>query len=553
MSLLVPWALAWGAASSAVVILYMLRRRERQFPISALFLWENVPPDAMSRVARWVPRTDLLLWAQILFVFLMALALAAPVVIRARPAGATAVVVDTSLTLAPEGRLEEARDAARQLVRESAGPWVLVGWGDPPRLLAGPTDRQEEIVAEIGQLSYSLSARAPLSHALSLVPQGWERVVVVSGAPPEDAQAEVVALSPVENLAIEAFAVRAQPDGSGYQALVTVRNDTAHYKDALVSVTDVAGGRSFRQARLVPPKTADSFVFPMWGAVGPAYVAELSPQDPFPYDNVRYYALDMPSTIRVRWVGEDDRYLWAALRAAADVQRTEDPPWDLTVVVRNIRDSPVGGPCLVVEAGLPEALRGELVPAGEWIVNDDVLLEHVDTHLWAASAVHELTVPDGGKVPLRSGDLPALARWESPEGRRVALSVQLERSNLPLTLGFPVLLRNSVAWLLPRPDGSTVTVGTSVELGPDTFVRTPAGDVDTFWLPEQPGLFEMYEGERSRYLAANVPQITLTTDPNEAAPATDPMPQRAPAWPWVVGAALALLGGEWFLARRRGA
>ncbi|MFO8034591.1 MAG: VWA domain-containing protein, partial [Candidatus Bipolaricaulota bacterium] len=234
MSLLLPWALAWAAASSAVVLLYMLRRRERQLPVSALFLWEQVPPDAMSRLARWLPRADLLLWAQNFIVLLMALALAAPVVIRARPAGATALIVDTSLKLAPEGRLEEARDEARKLVRESAGPWALIGWGDPPELLVGPTDREEEIMAGINRLSYNLTSPPPLSRARALVPQGWDRVVVISGAPPKDADVEAVALSPVDNLAIEAFAARAQPDGSAYQALVRVRNDGPGYEDVVV-------------------------------------------------------------------------------------------------------------------------------------------------------------------------------------------------------------------------------------------------------------------------------------------------------------------------------
>ncbi len=552
MNLLVPWALAWGAASFAVVVLYMLRRRERELPVSALFLWEKVPPDAMSRLARWLPRTDLLLWAQIAVVLLMALALAAPVVIRARPAGATAIVVDTSLTLAPQGRAREARDVAQELVAKSAGPWVLVGWSDPPEVLVGPTTREEEIMAGIAKLSYSISARSPLSHALALVPQGWERVVVVSGAPPQDAQVEVVTLSPVDNLAIEAFAVRSQPDGSHYQALVTVRNDSDRYEDMRVTVRDVAGGRSFRQARLVAPQKSDTFLFPLWGAVGPAYVAELSPQDGFPYDNVRYYALDMPPTLRLRWVGEDDRYLWAGLRAVAHVERADEPPWDLTVVVREDLEEPVNGPCLLVEGGLAEAPRGELVPAGQWTATSDVLLAHVDTGLWAAETLHALAVPDGGEVPLRSGDQPAVARWHSPEGRRVALTVHLRRSNLPQTLGFPVLLRNALAWLLPWPEGGTATVGRAVQLAEGTSVDTSAGKAVSVWVPHEPGLFELQEGGRSRYVATNIPHVPLRGERSGLVSPQAPAEQSVAGWPWVVGVLLALLGGEWLLARRRG-
>ncbi|MFO8034483.1 MAG: hypothetical protein R6U88_04885 [Candidatus Bipolaricaulota bacterium] len=331
-----------------------------------------------------------------------------------------------------------------------------------------------------------------------------------------------------------------------------VRNDSPGYEDVVVTVRDVSGGQSFQQARLLPPESTDTFLFPLWGRLGAAYVAELNGKDAFPYDDARYYASDMPASLRVRWVGEEDRYLWAALQAAAPAERAEDPPWDLTVVVRHDAESSVEGPCLIVEGGLPEAPRGELVSAEEWTAKDDILLEHVDVQPWAAAALHELSVPDGAEIPLEFGELPALARWASPVGRRVALTVQLARSNLPLTLGFPVLLRNTLAWLLPGPEAATVTVGEAVELAPDTVVKTPEGDVDTVWVPQEPGLFELHKGNRSRYLAANVPVVTLTSPLGEAGTPDDPTPHRAPAWPWVVGTALALLGGEWFLARRRG-
>lgn len=553
MSLLFPWALAWASAVVGVVVLYMLRRREQHMHVSALFLWDRVPPDAMSRLARWLPRTDPILWAQVGVVLIMALMLAAPMLLQERPAGATAVVVDTSLTLAPSGRLEEAQDAARRIMRESAGPWVLVGWGDPSQILVGPTEREEEFLAGVANLSYTLAARPPLAQALAVVPPQLDRVVVISGAPPEQPDVDVVALSPVENLRIEAFAVRAQPDGSGYQALVEVHNDTARYENVVVTVRDVAGGRSFRQAMLVPPLSSDVFVFPLWGFVGPAYVAELLPDDGFPYDNVRYYALDMPASLRIRWEGEQDRYLWAALQAAAAAERTEIPPWDLTVVVRTQLEVAPDGPCLLVEAGIPEAPRGELLPAGPWMAESDTLLQHVDHSPWAVTALHQISPPEDAIVPLWSGELPVIARWSVPEGPRVALSPEMARSNLPLTAGFPVLIRNALAWLLPSQDGRTVTVGRAVRLPTGTIVHTPRGAVDTVWVPVQPGLFEAEERGRRKYIAVNVPSVELAAPgATEQVPA-EHVPRKTPMWPWVAGAALGLLMIEWALARRWGA
>ncbi len=554
MSLLVPGALAWIAAASVVIAIYLLRRQERDMPVSALFLWERVQPDALSRIARWLPHADTLLLMQLLVVLLMALILSAPVTSRTRPAGATAVLVDTSLALAPRGRLEEAKERARALVQDAAGPWVLIGWADPPQLLVRPTDREAEILAGINRLAYNLSDRPPLSQALALVPPGWERVVVITGAPPEDAQVEVARLSAADNLSIEAFAVRSQPDGSRHEALVAVRNDTQRYRDAVVTVRDVVGGRSFEQTRLLEPGAADTFVFPLWGFVGPAYVAELSPSDDFPYDNTRYSVVDLPPALRVRWKGEEDRYLWGALAAAASVERTDDPPWDLTVVVRTELEEPPSGPCILVEAGLPEAPRGALTSAGTWRAKDDPLLAHVDTTPWSANALYDLSFPEGADVALRSGDIPALVRWLSAYGPRVALTIQLARSNLPLSLGFPILLRNALAWLLPGPSGTTVTVGQAVRLPPNTTVHTRDGPVSSVWVPDEPGLFTLHQEERERYAAANLPQVSLNAPPTAVTSHRhDPGQHDAPIWPWLSAVVLVLMGAEWLLARRRGA
>ncbi len=554
MSLLVPGALAWIASASAVIALYLLRRQERHMPVSALFLWERVEPDALSTIARWLPRTDVLLLMQVLVVLLMALTLASPVISTTRPAGATAIIVDTSLSTAPHGRLQEAQERARALVRDAGGPWALIGWTDPPQLLVGPTEREEEVLAGISRLAYNLSERPPLSHALALLPPGLERVVVVSGAPPEDSEVEVALLPPVENLGIEAFAVRGQPDGSGHQALVTVRNDTERFRDTVVTVRDVTGGRSFQQARLLEPGAADTFVFPLWGFVGPAYVASLSPSDGFPYDNTRYHAVDRPPSLRIRWKGEEDRYLWAALTAAASVERTDDPPWDLTVVVRTDLEWTPDGPCILVEAGLPEAPRGPLTPAGPWRATDDHLLTHVDTGSWSTNALHELSLPEGANVALWSGAVPAVARWRDVNGPRVSLSVHLARSNLPLSLGYPILLRNALAWLIPGPPSTAVTVGRAVMLPPGATVRTDEGLAETVWVPDKPGLFALQQGGRERYVAANLPQVPLNAAPT-AVPvhSQDPTEHEAPMWPWLSAAVLALMGTEWLLARRRGA
>ncbi|MCX7750396.1 MAG: VWA domain-containing protein [Candidatus Bipolaricaulota bacterium] len=551
MNFLVPWAWAWLASGLAVVLLHLLRRREREHPVSALFLWEPIPPDRVSRIQRMLARADLLLLFQLLAVLLLAGGLAHPVVRVVRPAGATAIVLDGSASMGIGGRPAEALEAVRKVVRDSAGPWAVVLWADPPGLLVPPTDRREEALALLGNYRPTLGSRPPLGQALALLPGGFGRIVVVTDDPPAEGGVEVVPLPPRDNLAIVSFSVRTLPDSTGYEALVRVRNDTRRYQDVQVALE--AGAGTYLSSRLLGPGEEDLFTFSP-GLVRPGLRAELLPRDEFPWDNVRYFALEGAAAVRVRWLGEEDRYLWAALQAAFPVERVTSGSWDLTVAVRTELPSPPAGPALLLAASSPEARLGEPVPAGPFRGADAPLLRHVVPDAFRAASVFPTALPAGAVVDLWAGEVPVLARWEGADGRRALLALDLARSNLPLLPDFPILLRALLAWLLPFRPRPTRVVGESAELPPGTEVLTPQGPVQGVWVPDRPGLYEL-RGERVEVVAVNVP-YEESLPPRSGPAGGGPGPVAAAAelagWPWFALGAFVLLGLEWALARRRG-
>ncbi|MFH1609216.1 MAG: BatA and WFA domain-containing protein, partial [Candidatus Bipolaricaulota bacterium] len=547
MNFLLPWAWAWLASGLAVLVLYLLRRREREHPVSALFLWERIPPDRTSRLERVLARFDLLLFLQLLAVVLFAFGLAHPTVRATRPAGATAIVLDGSASMAAAGRAEEALAAARRLIADSSGPWAVVVWADPPRLLVPRTGNRDEVLSSLGAYRPTLGGRPSLGQALALFPGGFSRTVVITDDPPPEPGVEVVALPPVDNLGIVAFAVRAGPDGTGYEALVRVRNDTARYRDVQVALHTGVG--TYLGSRLLPPGSEDAFVFQL-GAVGTTFRAEILPNDDFPWDNVRYFALDGAATVRVRWVGEEDRYLWAALQAAMPVERAAEPPWDLTVVVRKDLPSVPAGPVLLVGASSPEAVLAGPVPAGSIRGEPSPLTRHVVPEGLRADAVRPASLPPDARVALWSGVQPALAHWEGADGRRALLTLDLARSNLPVAVDFPILLRNTLAWLLPFRPRPTLTVGEATVL-PPTMTLTPSA-VAGVWVPDRPGLYELRGENRREFVAVNVPYDESVPAGAVSRPGAPPGRTLADlaAWPWIAIGAFLVLLVEWGLAFR---
>lgn len=211
MSFLLPWGWAWLTSGLVVVALYLLRRREREEPVSALFLWERIPRsgEPHGTAARPVrppappptPRGD-------------------PVRGRPRPphrpcprtAGATAIVLDGSASMAATGRADAALAEARRLIGDSSGPWSVVVWADPPRVLVPRTANREEVLALLGAYRPTLGARPPLGEALALLPSGFGRTVVITDDPPRPRRGDRRPPA-LDNLAIVAFAARSTPTG----------------------------------------------------------------------------------------------------------------------------------------------------------------------------------------------------------------------------------------------------------------------------------------------------------------------------------------------------
>ncbi|MGC9529504.1 MAG: BatA domain-containing protein [Candidatus Bipolaricaulaceae bacterium] len=553
MQLGFPAGLGFLAALAPVLLLHFWRRRVQRQPVSALFLWEQLPQAPLSRFQRLWPRRDLLLWLQLAAVLALATALADPAVMRSHRAGSVAIILDGSASMSTEGLAEAARDTARRWVANSAGPWTVVRWSDPPLLLAGLTSARAEALAAVAAFQPTLGGRPPLGEALALLAGTQTQVVLITDQPPAAADGvELVTLLPPPNYAITAFSVRSQPDGSGYQAFVRVRNDSPQYVDLSLRVR--AGTGQYMKSLLLPPRGEETFSMPYLGPVGQGFVAELLPDDAFPWDNARYLTLGA-APLRVRWLGQEDRYVWAALSAAREMVRATQPPWDLTVAVRTRLQEAPSGPLLLVEAACPEAPMGELEPAGSWVATADLLLSHVWPEDWVAENVRPVRLPPGAVVALRAGELPAAARWTAPQGLRVLLSVELARSNLPLTVDFPVFLANALRWLVPEQLRDGYLVGEAVPLQAGAGVEGGGQTTAAGWVPSAPGLYTVQLDGEERQVAVNVPPAESVRQPlTRAEPTGGVVAARSP-WsvtPWLALVALLVLAGEGALAIRRG-
>ena len=550
MSFASPWAWLWLLSLIPLILLHFLRRREREYPVSALFLWEGIRPDRPHFLERLRRRLDLLLLLQVLAVLLFSLALSQPFTQTQKLSGASLLVLDGSASTLREGVAEAIVAHAREIIAQSAGPWAILLWADPPEILCGRTSSAAEALQALSRFWPRLSRRPELARALALLPEPWPRIVIITDNPAGITGIEVVQVPRPENLALTAFSVRPSPDGTRYEAFLRVLNDTNAFKDVQVRVRTGVG--EYLTSRLIPPGEEEIVILPISGVRESAFVAELRPIDSFPWDNVRYFAFS-GGEVRVLWAGEEDRYLWAALRAAAPAVRVSSSP-DLVVAFSAELPEEPRGAALLVGGGTPGFPRGRLREAGPIHGKAHPVLNHVSLSQFRVGKVWESAIPEEAHVILWAGDFPLLALWDGPYGRWAFLTADLRSSNLPLLPDFPILIGNILGWLLPEEPPSLLVVGEGLRLPRGFSVVVEGKEVEGLWVPEKPGIYELRRPQGTDFIAVNVPwEASSPVSSPAGAPPAPPLAQVSlPLWPWVVLALLPLLLGEALLFARQG-
>src|SRR5438270_6733438 len=125
-SFLNPWmaVAAAGIAVPALLVLYFLKLRRRELPVSSTLLWRKAIQDLQVNAPFQRLRKNLLLLLQLLILLSLLLALAQPVMNYTRGAGRTTVIlIDRSASMSATDlpdhrtRLEEAKRRAKDLVK----------------------------------------------------------------------------------------------------------------------------------------------------------------------------------------------------------------------------------------------------------------------------------------------------------------------------------------------------------------------------------------------------------------------------------------------------
>ena len=576
MTLLSAGALYLLTLAGGIAVLYFLRARSRRVEVSALFLWEGLRSAPRSRAARIRRRIEPLLLVQLLVLALCVLSLAQPALRGMRPhLSRLAIVLDGSASMQTRTQSGKTRyDLAVEqgielLDRYPSAAVTAVQLSTAPEVIVPLTDDHDQARRGLSGSSPTWNADGSPEALRGLLesqggPAAFERVSLLTDRPLQHPLPglDQTVLSGGENLAITALTVRENEDASGTTAFVKIRNDTAEYQERELRVGD--GEQSAVLSILLAPGQEQGYVLPFPGSGGAAFTAGIEPGDAFAADDERVFALRRSAERRVRWIGEANRYLEAALAAATPiliVSAEDRGPIDLTVAYNTRLPAAPGGNLLLVHSGIDglvtigDERQGEAVAV---TIPSDPLLSGVDPLDFRVRSAPQVEVSDAGTTVLTHGGNPFLYRLTEQGRTLVLIAPDLMETNLPLTVDFPLLVRNILDALSPLPSRDSVAwslVGEPIPLsgyGAVIGLKDPAGrsvdlaaNADAF-IPQIPGLYALKTDRGTHPLAVNV-------DPVESLPAEEALVGAAleadatqaevlyPLWPFLAGLALLAL------------
>ncbi len=618
MMLLLPLALLGLLTLPAILLLHLLRNRRQQLAIPSLRLWQGLQQEKRGGRPRHIP-LSLMLLLQLLAATALTLALARPALslVLGRPEHVTFVLDMSSSMTALDGdvtRFETARrDIERHLQTMAAADTVaVVGLLPQPEVLFSGSGEQKSTLLLALQNLVPGAVGGDVSQSLSLAnsliqPDARNRITVLTdGAFSLDAaalplvQADLnwqlipASLGDAANVALLNVSAVRLPDG---RHRVFAR--AVNYGDAPAGRTLRVFADDSLAAETVVQLAAQADAVRVWTlpATAESAAVEIIEPDILPADNLAELYLGGSRLIRVLLLSDSPaEQLARALRALPDVELDTAPAeplpasfdaYDLVVFNRPsveltrwpqgsslLIDPPLGHPLLPAERSARD-LRPDPLTASPWLAGLE--LSGVFVGRAADLDLPEWAAPDltGRAANAEQPPVPLIFHGVPRPGSQAAVwTFDLDNSNLPGRVAFPLLLADTVAALVAPSPPPVIAVGQPVNLPANYAVETPDGHrlfldsgqaENQFGRTRQPGLYRIFNsgGQPVAGFAvhAGSPQesnLQQRVSPDALA-AVAVNPQAAPApeidfdeyWPWLAGLALLLVVGEGWLAWRK--
>jgi hypothetical protein len=564
--------------TGTIVALYFLKLRHRRVVISSSILWRKVLDERQSHSLWEKLRRLVSIVIAVTIALLIGLALARPEIESLTGKSERIVIVlDTSPTMNTQSgdgqtRWQHAVGRAKSLL-DSGGPTTEFRVIDTSSVTAsGFTTDRNEIRKLIDQMSpKTADPQFPKVDARDSQVYFISDGVTLHNTPA--AVKRVSVFQSANNIGITAFEIRSIPSTPlGYEAYLEIQNFGQPAEVGIV-VSGTGGQRINKTVRLGTEEIYKD-VFDLSQFAGGGLRATIqSKDDALPLDDVAFAYLPIKRKTRTLLVTRGNQFLETLLKLDTYVDLSvtdpanyrESPNVDAYIFDRFAPASAPARPSLIIGA-----------PSAPWLKPVTGDLQKPEIATWSEShpimqfvSVHDVTIERASKIDpgnltvvAASKQAPLIVASEKPKW--VMLTFDLQSSDFPFHVGFPVFVENVLAWFsreqlaLKRSPGIV-----DVPLA-NAQIRTIDGKVipsdqqlgQTVFQTTEPGLYAATQGDQRVHVAVNLANPTFS-DINRSvfktdrAAATRQYWLRRELWFYMLVGAVVLIGIEWLTYHRR--
>jgi hypothetical protein len=604
MRLLSASALWWLLLAAPIIFFYLFKLKRRPLIVPSVFLWQRALDELEANAPFRRLRRNLLLLLQLLALAALTLALARPLVrARALASGGTIIILDATASMGAQdeeggSRLDRAKQLAREMIDglEASDRAAIIECASSVVVRSPLTSDRLALASAIDEVQQTDTA-ASLSEAVRLAEQIAiaERdasIVIISdgGSPPIDAPSEKMPLRFVrvgrraDNIGIVRLNSRRLSAGRGHELFASIANFSDRERSAglqlmfdgrLVDareITIAAGGRSSVTFTSAPPS-------------GGLAELKLDVEDDLAADNVAYAFVASARKTRVS-AAVDNAFLLRALAVNPDLDarkiaspgQADFSEFDCAIVEGAMLSgalesnrpllaiNPADAPGLWATAGTRDqpavSWFDRSHPVNSFLNYGDLYIERAAIRSTATWLKPIVTSADGGLI------------WAGDDGRRrvVMVGFDLKASDLPLKVEFPLLVANSIAWLVGGQGeigdrvvraGEPITIQSS---SPAVSVTAPSGESSELAVTDGSAAFAhtsrvgIYSVSDSAPLAATLssetesdttPRDSIDTREGKVQGQLETYTSEREVWRWIALAALVVLALEWLSYHRR--
>ena len=457
-------------AVPAVIILHMLKRKQKDVRIPSTFLWERAADTSVQSKPWQKLKKSIPLILQIVAVTSLGLAAARPYISAFGKAYNYVVVIDASASMSAEDmgqtRLEYAKERAEKLIKSASAMSniTVITACDNPYIAYGPGNDKGEALSVVKSVrqTYGGIDKDTLNGIIASEAAKTSAGVYIFTDDKncvDELDANIFyAGKNTENCAIT---LASASEGN---VLVNVRNFGTAEAYKTVTVFDGNMALAVRDIT-IQPDTEKSIIFEDIYNNNAEITVSLTPEDIMPIDDTFYLAINMAKTEKILLVTDNNTFLENALKLTegtevykmtADTMESSDVSgYDLYIFDGTTPNNlPNDGNIFMIN---PPEDNGLVNVKGTKQLNcyseGNSELVSGNTLSFIISEAKEVERPSWAVTESQADGMPLIIRGENNGQKICIFTFDIHNSDLPLLKEFPIMIYNLTDWFLPNRSG----------------------------------------------------------------------------------------------------